>query len=55
MLFYPLVLLVVGMIVTTLNLVGGSVATIRISWILLLIGIVFAAIYTVSGRSAEAA
>ena len=26
MLFYPLVLLVVGMIVTTLNLVGGSAA-----------------------------
>jgi len=47
---YPLVVLVVGVIVTTLNLVRASARTIQISWILLLIGIVLAVIYVGTGR-----
>ena len=52
---YLLAVLVVGMIVTSLNLVNASATTIRISWILLLIGIVLAAIYGLTGRSARVA
>jgi len=47
---YLLAVLVVGMIVTSLNLVNASATTIRISWILLLIGIVLAAIHVGTGR-----
>ena len=55
MLYYPLVVLVIGVIVTTLNLVGASAVPIQISWILLLVGIVLAAIHVCTGRSAEVA
>ena len=47
---YLLAVLVVGIIVTSLNLVNASARTIQISWILLLIGIVLAAIYVGTGH-----
>jgi uncharacterized membrane protein len=47
---YLLAVLVVGMIVTSLNFVNASATTIRISWILLVIGIVLAAIHVGTGR-----
>jgi uncharacterized membrane protein YtjA (UPF0391 family) len=53
--YYALVFLVVGVMVIILNLVGVSAATIQFSWILLLIGIVLAAIYVVTGHSARVA
>lgn len=49
---YPLVVLVVGVIVTTPNLVRASATTIQISWILLLIGIVLAVLYVALDASA---
>ena len=53
--YYARVFLVVGVIVTILNLVGVSEVPTQFSWILLLIGIVLAAIYGLTGRSARVA
>ena len=53
--YYARGFLVVGVMVTILNLVGVSVVPTKFSWILLLIGIVLAAIYGLTGRSARVA
>jgi uncharacterized membrane protein YtjA (UPF0391 family) len=51
--YHARVFLVVGVMVTILNLVGVSEVPTQFSWILLLIGIVLAAIYGLTGRSAR--
>ena len=53
MLYYALVLLVVGLIAGALNLAGVSTVAVQISWILFLIGIVLVAIHVVRGRTAR--
>lgn len=55
MLYYALVFLVVGLIAGALNLAGVSGVVVQISWVLLLIGVVLAAIHLVSRRSPRAA
>ena len=51
MLYYALVLLVVGVIAGALNLAGVYAVAVQISWILFLIGIVLVAIHVITGRS----
>jgi uncharacterized membrane protein YtjA (UPF0391 family) len=50
MLYYPIVFLVVGSIVSILNLVGVSSATIQIAWILFMVGVTLVVIQAVTGR-----
>jgi uncharacterized membrane protein YtjA (UPF0391 family) len=51
MFYYALVFLVVGLIAGTLSLAGVSATTVQTAWILLLIGVVLAAIHLVTGRT----
>jgi len=51
MLYYALVLLVVGVIAGALHLAGVSAVAVQISWALLLVGIVLVAIHVITGRS----
>ena len=53
MLYYALVLLVVGLIAGALNLAGVSTVAVQISWILSLSGIVLVAIHVVRRRTAR--
>jgi len=53
MLYYALVLLVVGLIAGALNLAGVSTIAVQISWILFLFGSVLVAIHVVRGRIAR--
>ena len=53
--YYALMFLLVGVMAIILNLVGVSAVPTQFSWILLLIGIVLAAIYGLTGRSARVA
>ena len=54
MLYSALVFLVVGLIAGALNFAGVSGVAVQISWALILIGVVLAAIHLVSRRSAQA-
>jgi uncharacterized membrane protein YtjA (UPF0391 family) len=51
MFYYALVFLVVGLIAGTLYLAGVSAVSVQTSWILVLIGVVLAAIHLVTGRT----
>ncbi|MBI5776609.1 MAG: DUF1328 domain-containing protein [Nitrospirae bacterium] len=51
MLYYSLVFLVVGLIAGALNLAGVSVVAVQTPWVLLLIGVILAAIHLVTGRT----
>ena len=51
MFYYALAFLVVGLIAGTLYLAGVSAVSVQTSWILLLIGVVLAAIHLVTGRA----
>ena len=53
--YYALMFLLVGVMAIILNLVGVSAVAIQFSWILLLIGIVLAAVYGLTERSARGA
>ena len=53
MLYYALVLLMVGLIAGALNLAGVSTVAVQISWILILFGIVLVAIHVVRGHTAR--
>ena len=55
MLYYPLVFLVVGSLVSILNLVGVSSATIQIAWILFVGGLALVVIQAVMGRISRGA
>jgi uncharacterized membrane protein YtjA (UPF0391 family) len=55
MLYYPIVFLVVGSIVSILNLVGVSSATIQIAWILFMGGVTVVVIQAVTGRISRVA
>ena len=50
MLYYPIVFLVVGSIVSILDLVGVSSATIQIAWVLFMSGITLVVIQAVTGH-----
>jgi uncharacterized membrane protein YtjA (UPF0391 family) len=53
MLYYGLVLLIVGLVAGVLNLSEGSSMVVQMSWILFLIGMVLVGIHLVRGRPAQ--
>ena len=55
MFYYPIVFLVVGSIVSILNLVGVSSATIHIAWILFIGGLALVVIQAIMGRISRVA
>lgn len=48
---YALVFLLVGLVAGVLNLAGGSLGEVQMSWILFLSGAVLVAIHVVTGRT----
>lgn len=51
MLYYALMFLAVGLIASTLNLMGVSAVAVEVSWILFLVGMVLVVVHTFSNRA----